>query len=72
MKVRCIYSAGPLTLGEIYTVMAENGKGGYMLAEVAAPSGYSGFWKWRFVPLEEKGDMLIEEFINIREMEENG
>jgi hypothetical protein len=69
MKVVCIKPNGYLTLNAVYTVIGDTGHGGFYLAELEAPEGYTGFWKWRFRPIEEKGDVFIEEFITIDEEE---
>ncbi len=69
MKVICIAPAGPLIHNEVYIVIGINGLFGYILAEVIPPEEYKGFLRSRFRPIEEKGDMFIEEFIIIDEEE---
>ncbi len=64
MKVICIIPISALILNNTYTVIGETKYGGFLLYEIKAPFGYHGFWKWRFRPIEEKGDMFIEEFVS--------
>ena len=66
MRVRCIKAAGPLVLNAVYTVCFAN-SAAFFLEEVDAPRPYKGFWKWRFRPLEEKGDTFISDYIQIDE-----
>ena len=68
MKVICIKPAEPLVLDRVYTVVYDDGIG-LFLSEVEPPYPHKCFYKWRFRPIEEKGDMFIEEFITIDEEE---
>ena len=66
MKVQCIKAVAPLISGAVYTVRFASDRAFY-LEEVDPPPEYSGFHKWRFRPLEEKGDTFISDYIQIDE-----